>query len=89
MREGAVNSSSGMERGGGKSAQVSSMWRVGGMYHERWGCMDRGRGRMGGGQNTGGGCQGWLSRAVVVAAVAAVAAACTGQRQPVIVAGDM
>ena len=58
------------------------------MYHERWGCMDQGRGLMGGGRNTGGGCQGRLSRAVA-AAVAAVAVACTGQQQPIVVAGDM
>ena len=67
MWEGAVkggSSSGGMEWGGGRSAQVSSTERVGGTYHERWGCMDRGRGRLGGGWNTGGGCQGWQGQHV-------------------------
>ena len=48
-----------------------------------WGHAGLGWGHVGGGWNGGGGCQGWLSR---VAAVV-VAAACTGQRQPIFVAG--
>ena len=54
---------SGTKRESGRSVQVGSTKRAGSTYHERWGCMDRVQGHIGGGWNMGGGCQ-WRRRHV-------------------------